>query len=86
MPIFGTMRPRLVAKTIMAAVAPSAIVALRSSNVVCEPSTSCRNPLAALNIGHHLHGDHHKRKSLVKIGEFTNRGAPRGGVGRAQHR
>jgi hypothetical protein len=45
---FGTMRPKLIAIVMVAAVKPSAIVAFRSSNVVCEPSASCRRPLAAL--------------------------------------
>jgi len=49
MAIFGTMRPKLIVKMIVMAVTPSAIVALMSSNVVCEPSASCTSPLAILN-------------------------------------
>ena len=44
----GTISPRLMAKTIVTAVMPSAIVALTRSNVVCAPLASCRRPLAAL--------------------------------------
>lgn len=47
--IFGIMRPKLIAKLIEMAVMPSAIVALMSSNVVCDPSRSCTRPLAILN-------------------------------------
>src|SRR3989454_1108417 len=46
MAVFGTMRPKLIAKIIVMAVMPSAIVALMSSNVACEPSASCSRPLA----------------------------------------
>jgi hypothetical protein len=46
---FGAMRPKLIAIMIVPAVNPSAIVALRRSKVVCEPSASCRTPLAILN-------------------------------------
>src|SRR5271156_4428643 len=45
---FGTMRPKLIAKVIVAAVMTSAIVALRSSSVVPEPSAICTRPLAVL--------------------------------------
>ena len=47
--ILGMMRPRLIAKMMARAVVPSAIVALNSSSVVCEPSASCTRPLAILN-------------------------------------
>ena len=46
---FGVMRPKLIAKVTIMAVMPSAIVALISSNVVCEPPAICRRPLAILN-------------------------------------
>src|SRR5258708_36435583 len=49
MTIFGTMRPKLIAKIIVTAVMPSATVALMSSNVACEPPASCTRPLAILN-------------------------------------
>jgi len=58
MPSFGTMRPKLIAKVIVAAVTPSAIVAFKSSKVVCEPSAICRRPLATpkeVNARHHRH-------------------------------
>ena len=38
-----------IAKMITMAVMPSAMVALMSSKVVCEPTTSCTRPLAILN-------------------------------------
>ena len=43
------MRPKLIAKVMIMAVMPSAIVALIRSNVVCEPLAICRRPLAILN-------------------------------------
>src|ERR1700730_16952648 len=46
---FGTMRPKLIAKIIVTAIIPSAVVALISSPVECEPSASCARPLAILN-------------------------------------
>src|SRR5437870_3280197 len=49
MPIFGTMRPKLIAKMMVMALMPSAIVRRRSPNVVCEPPASCRRPLAIRN-------------------------------------
>jgi hypothetical protein len=48
MAIFGVMRPKLIAKMMIMAVMPSAIVALISSNVVWEPPAICRRPLAIL--------------------------------------
>ena len=49
MTIFGTMRLKLIAKIILIAVMPSAIVAPKSSKVVFKLLASCRRPLAALN-------------------------------------
>ena len=49
MAIFGIMRPKLIAKMMVVAVTPSAMVAPMSSNVVCEPLASCTSPLAILN-------------------------------------
>ena len=49
MTIFGTMRLKLIAKIILIAVMPSAIVAPKRSNVVCAFCASCRRPLAILN-------------------------------------
>src|SRR5712691_12968989 len=46
---FGTMRPKLIARTMIMAVMPSAIVALISSTVVCAPPAICTRPLAILN-------------------------------------
>src|SRR5271168_4999136 len=43
------MRPKLIARIIMMAVNPSAVVALKSSGVICEPFASCRRPLAIRN-------------------------------------
>src|SRR3982074_2529142 len=48
MAIFGVMRPKLIAKVMITAVMPLAIVALIRSNVVCEPLAICRSPLAIL--------------------------------------
>jgi len=49
MTIFGTMRPKLIAKMIVIAVMPTEIVALKSSKVVFKLLASCRRPLAILN-------------------------------------
>ena len=49
MAIFGTMRPKLIAKMIVIAVMPSAIVAPTSSKVVFKLLVSCRRPLAIQN-------------------------------------
>ena len=49
MAIFGTMTPKLIARMIVTAVIPSAIVAPKSSKVVCALLASCRRPLAILN-------------------------------------
>jgi hypothetical protein len=43
------MSPKLIAKMVIKAVKPSAIVALSNSNVVWDPLASCRRPLAVLN-------------------------------------
>ena len=48
MAIFGVMRPKLIAKVMITAVMPLAIVALIRSNVVCDPLAICRSPLAIL--------------------------------------
>src|SRR5262249_27690761 len=47
--IFGTMTPKLIARTMLTAVTPSAIVAPNRSNVVFEALASWRRPLAILN-------------------------------------
>jgi len=49
MAIFGTMRPKLIASMIIAAIRPSPAVALSISNVVGEPPAICKSPLAILN-------------------------------------
>ena len=49
MAIFGMMRPKLMAKMMVLAVTPSAIVVLISSNVAWQLSASCTSPLAILN-------------------------------------
>jgi hypothetical protein len=46
---FGTTRPKLIAKMMIAAVRPSAVVVLSSSSVVCEPLAIYKSPLAILN-------------------------------------
>src|SRR5689334_10339419 len=48
MTTFGTMRPKLIARMIVIAVIPSAIVAARSSRVVFELLVSKTRPLAIL--------------------------------------
>ncbi len=49
MAIFGTTTPKLIARIIVIAVMPSAIVAPKSSKVVFESWASCRRPLPILN-------------------------------------
>jgi hypothetical protein len=49
---FGVMRPRLIAKMLIRAVVPSAIVALISSSEVCAPPAICaqRGPLVEASL------------------------------------
>ena len=47
--IFGTMRPKLIARMMIEAVIPAEIVPCSSGNVVSAPPAICTSPLIILN-------------------------------------